>query len=294
MLCIGCKQLAAGALGLAGILALAAPSVAETPRDTVEAVTAPCDQPKLSFSFPGIVKDVLVKEGDAVKAGQPLMKQDDEIEMAELERVKREADSEARLKYYEADLKLKQKTLARKSDANKGGSMIFGQAEIDEAEADMEKAARQIDVANLDHSGEQTKARQQAVKVDRMTLKSPIDGIVQKIVLHAGEFAEPDRDKPAVIIVRNDPCWVECTELKSWQVAKLKVGETMQAKYLGEGDNWQQAKIIFIDPVTRPGTDNQMVRLELPNPQNRVTGVAIQLKLPAKLLEAGGKTASGR
>jgi multidrug resistance efflux pump len=296
MLCKGCNPLAASALALMFGVALPTISHAQAPKDTVEAVTAPYDRPRsLSFTFPGIIKEVLVKEGDVIKAGQPLMVQDNEIEVAELERLKREAESDARIKYYEADRDLRRKTYERKSNANKGGSAVFSQAEVDEAEADVIKAERQIDVANLDHAGEQTKARQQAVKVDRMTLRSPIDGTVQKLAVNVGEFAEPDRDKPAIIIVKNDPCWVECTELKSWQVARLRVGETMQVKYPGEGESWQAAKIIFIDPVTRLGTDNQMVRLELPNPQNRATGLAIQVKLPAKLMDAaGGRAASGR
>jgi multidrug resistance efflux pump len=211
--------------------------------------------------------------------------------LAELERVKREAESNARIKYYDADLELRQKTWERKS---KAGAGVFSQAEIDEAKADVTKAERQIDVANLDHAGEQTKARQQEIKVARMTLRSPTDGTVQKLLVKAGEFAEPDRERPALTIVKNDPCWIECTALKSWQVARLKVGETMQVKYAGDAEDWQAAKIIYIAPVTQQGTDNLMVRLELPNPQNRATGLAIQVKLPAKLLAAVGANAAGR
>ncbi|HEY7089261.1 MAG TPA: hypothetical protein VH518_14285, partial [Tepidisphaeraceae bacterium] len=70
----------------------------------------------------------------------------------------------------------------------------------------------------------------------------------------------------------------------SAQVARVAVGETMEVRYPGEKD-WQQAKVIFIDPVTFSGSDLQLVRLELPNPQNRATGVSIEVKLPPKLAE---------
>jgi multidrug resistance efflux pump len=292
MRCIGCKQLAGSALVLSAFLGFSSLSSAQASRSVVEAVTAPSDQRKLSFSFPGVVKEELVKEGDVVKSGQPLLVQDNEIELAELEHVKREAESDARIKYYDADLTLRKKTYERKSKAGVG---VFSQAEIEEAEADMIKAERQIDVAHLDHAGEQTKAKQQALKVDRMTLRSPIDGKVQKIVVKAGEFAELDRERPAVVIIKNDPCWVECTELRSGQVAMLKVGDLMRVRY-SEKEPWQNAKIIFIDPVTMGAgqTDNQRVRLELPNPQDRATGLVVQVELPQKLADASAIRASGR
>ena len=69
-------------------------------QDVIDAVTAPSDKRKLSFNFPGVVRDVNVKEGDSVKAGQPLAQQDDDIEKSELERLEREAGSDARVAYY--------------------------------------------------------------------------------------------------------------------------------------------------------------------------------------------------
>ncbi|HEY7089063.1 MAG TPA: biotin/lipoyl-binding protein, partial [Tepidisphaeraceae bacterium] len=216
------KTLVAIGLLTAGGFALTTQGAADsktTPKETIiTADTAPSETPKLSFNFPGIVKEVLVKEGDVIKRGQPLMVQDDDIEQAELDRLKAEADSEARIDYYKADRDYKQATRDRKVNAAEGA---FSDAEKDEAKADYVKAERQIDVANLDHNGDKIKGRQQALKVEKMTLKSTIDGIVQKIGVHAGELAEMDKDKPAINLVKNDPCYVEIKELTSAQVARV-------------------------------------------------------------------------
>src|SRR5947208_12988188 len=49
----------------------------------VTAYTAPTEQHRLKLTFrqPGIVKEVAVKEGDKVKAGQVLVQLDDSVEM---------------------------------------------------------------------------------------------------------------------------------------------------------------------------------------------------------------------
>lgn len=246
----------------------------------IEAVTAPSDKRKLTFNAPGVVRDVNVKEGDAIKVGQILAEQDDEADKSELERTMREATSTARVDYYQADLDLKRKVLERKKHGGDG----FSEAEIQEAEADVTKGERQMEVAMLDHEGDKSKAKQQAVKVDRMQLHSPIEGFVQEILVHGGEYAEVQGDRAAIIVVKNDPAWVEIKELRSSQVAKLHVGEAMQVRYPGETD-WMEGKIIFISPTTFPGTDSQLVRLELPNSQNKATGLSIQVKLPDDLAQ---------
>ena len=167
----------------------------------------------------------------------------------------------------------------------KAGTEGFSESEIQEAESDVTKGERQMDVAGLDHSGDKDKAKQQEVKVDRMLLRSPIDGFVQEIDVHGGEYAQVEGDRPSIIVVKNDPAWVEIKELKSEQVAKLKLGQELQVRYPGDKD-WSTAKIIFISPTTFPGTDSQLVRLELPNSQNKATGLSIQVKLPDDLAEA--------
>jgi RND family efflux transporter MFP subunit len=251
-------------------------------RDIIDAVTAPSDEAKLVFNYPGIVKTIAVQKGDAVTAGQVLMTQDDDIERVELERLKAEADSNARVEFYYADLDVKQKVYDRKS---KAGAGAFALSEIEEAAADVTKGKKQIDVAMLDHAGDKAKASQQELKIQKMQLRSPIDGIVQDVALHVGEYAQPDRgDKYAVYVVKNDPCFVEVRLLKIWQVARLKVGQTLDVKYPDESE-WHPAKLRAIEPMAQVGTDRQSVRLEMPNAEHRATGVPIQVKLPAELLE---------
>jgi len=283
----------AGAGWISGLAPRLPAVAAAEPTDSViidTCFTAPSAEHKISFNYPGIVKQVPIKEGEMVKAGQVLLRQDDQVERHEYEKARLEAESTARLDAAKADYEVKKKVFERKKNAGGG----FTVAEIEEAELDVVFRENQIKVAEVDRQSAGIEANKQAARLERMELRSPIDGIVRKIGFKEGEFAEPDREKPAVIIVRNDPAWIDVKELKTWQVAKLKVGDMMDVRYPGE-QTWRQAKIVLIDPVALPATENQLVRLELPNPENRATGLRIQVKVPPQLLgPAGEPTAASR
>jgi multidrug resistance efflux pump len=119
-----------------------------------------------------------------------------------------------------------------------------------------------------------------------MHLRSPIDGVVQEIKTWEGVMASPDPEKPSITVVRNDPCYVVVPLLKTWQVARLSLGQPMDVKYPDDSD-WQQAKIVYISPVAKAESDTQLIKLELSNPQNKATGLPIQVKLPANIVDNG-------
>ena len=175
----------------------------------ISAYTEPSKRVKHAFNALGVIDKVEVKEGDPVKSGQVLMLQDAEVEALELERLKAEADSQARVEYAAADLDVKKKIYERKSKAGEG---VFPVAEVEEAELAVTAGDKQLEIAKLDSSQNKIKARQQQAKVDRMGLKSKIDGVVEKIDIWEGEMA--DQSKPAIIVVRNDPSNVKIKDMK--------------------------------------------------------------------------------
>lgn len=292
-------------LGLASALAL---GMVMVPRGEAQAVrgdgtlmvfTAPSERVDRHFFTGGIIRNVPVKEGQVVKKGEILMEQDDEIEQAELERLTEEATKEYRIQYYQAAVNVAKKKLERMETAiakaiATGGVTAFADAELEQARAELDQAQRQIEVSTLDHQGDINKARQQKLKVDRMRIKADWDGVVEKIGTRTGELATPDKDKPSITLVKNDPCYVVINKLTTAQVSKIKQGDEFEVKYPDE-DQWRQAKVSFIAPVADVGANTQMIRLELPNPENRSTGLPIQLKLPGKLTTtAVGNAASAR
>jgi len=271
-------------------LALRAQSAAPT---TVTAITQPSDRRKLTFPAAGIVIEQPVNEGDVVKQGDVLLRQDDFLEQKELEKAQLEAASNAKVEAAEADYNAKKHIYERKKETyEKGGANL---QEVEDAELDMILREKQIKVAQEDADEAKIKAEQEAKKVKDMKLTSPFDGAVEKIMVRVGEMADPQRPDAAVWVVKNDPLFVEIRFLSSQQVGHLRLGDKLQVKYPDE-TQWHEAAVTFRAPVVADASDTQLVKLTLPNPTNRDSGIPILVQLPPEVAQAAEtpiKTASG-
>jgi len=259
----------------------------------ITAITQPFERLKLPFAAPGIVIAQPVKEGDIVKQGDVILQQDDFLEQKELEKAQLEAASNAKVEAAEADYNAKKHIYDRKKDTyDKGGANL---QEVEDAELDMVLREKQIKVAQEDVDEAKIKAEQEAKKVKDMKLTSPVDGVVEKIIVHVGEMADPQSQDKAAWVVVNDPLFVEIRDLSSRQVAHLHLGDKLQVKYPDETD-WHEAAVCFRAPVVDAASDTQLVKLALPNPTNRDSGMQIQVQLPPEVAQAADapvKTAAG-
>lgn len=248
-----------------------------------------------SFEAPGVVAEVMVVEGDVVKTGQPLMRQESRMDEAELEVRKIDADSVVEIEAAQKEYDLRKLQYERKKEGAADGMTGYSQQEVEEAKITMELALLKIQEATQKKTQAQAVLKRQQTKVDLMKLTSQIDGVVEKISVDAGEMADPQKPEGAISVVKNDPLWVEIPLLETWQVAKLKVGQELDVRYtIDSADQWQKAKIIFISPVADSRSASQAVRLELPNPNKRYSGLEMQVKLPAELAKpTSGSTAAG-
>jgi len=249
---------------------------------TVGAVTQPSARHTLAFEGAGIVAQVLVKDGDTVKVGQPLVKQETRMDEAEAEIRRIDAESQIEGQAAEKEFQLRKVQYERKAG---GGDGAYSTQEVEEARITMEVAdLKRAEAKNKKDQAIAVYGRQK-VKLELMQIVSNIDGIVEKISVDAGEMADPQKPEGAISVVKNDPLWVEVPLLKAWQVARLSPGQELPVRYtVDKADAWQKAKIIFIAPVADARSGTQAVRLELANPENRASGLDVELKLPPELL----------
>ncbi len=250
---------------------------------TATGITTPSEKRELAFFFPGVIDSVMVKEGERVKIGQVLAKLDDSIEKKELAALEFDAKSTARVEVSEANAEVKRVQFARKNDAPPG---TFSPSDLEEAKIEALAAEKSINVEKDRQEQAKLKAEQQDVRIQKMQLRSPIEGVVQKVNLYSGEIADSMRSQqrgPQIVIVNNDVFHVEVRDLTSAQVQKLKVGDTLKVRYANDPDeekNWHSAEIFFIDPMVDAASDTQLVKAKLPNPQGRPAGLSVVVKLP--------------
>ena len=249
----------------------------------VQGTTKPYAHAKPNVSQYGTVLKLPIKEGDAVKIGQVLLQQDDREEKAELARLQLEADSNVRVEASDADLKIKQVQLERAQELLK--SHNASRFEVEEAESKVIAAKAQADIARLELAKAKQEAIRQAAKVDKMTISSKINGRVEALDVVEGDITDPQ--KPVMTLVQNDPLKVEFY-LPVGQAAKLKMDQTLQVRYPNE-DKWIEAAVKFKSPMADAASGTQKIGLEMRNPENRDSGMEVQVRLPA---DAGNAAAA--
>lgn len=258
------------------------------------AVSRPSEERRLAFYGPGVVAEVHVKEGDPVKEGQVLAKQDDKDELVALEKAKQDAASTAEVDYERLDKKDKEVQLERKLKLFNNGRNA-AQSEVDQARLAVQLADAQIKVAEQKRSDAGLDAQRQTIKVDHMQLRSTVDGIVQSVNTHPGEMADPQNKEGALVVVKNDPLWVEIHPAAD-KALKLQMGQELQVRYQAafgsEPFPWQTAKVIYFAPKADAGSKTELVRLELANPSGQKSGLSMEVRLPASVTSGEKKQPS--
>ena len=253
--------------------------------------TRPSEEVDLDFSAPGLVNKVAVNEGDVVKKGQLLAQQDVSVEEANKRMYEIEANSTIEEEYAVKDLELKRNNYQKEEDLFQKKNSSFFQKE--EARLEMERADASVKLAKQKRAVAQAQAATEQAKIDLKKIVAPFDGIVSKRDTHPGEVATNQADQPAFRLVRNDPLWVDA-HLPAAAAARLKPGQKLDVSYVGENAK-VPAEVLYVQPVVRPGSQTRMVRLQMPNPDERPAGLEVFVTLPdgavAAAAEAGGDSA---
>ncbi|MEL7237529.1 MAG: efflux RND transporter periplasmic adaptor subunit, partial [Planctomycetota bacterium] len=238
--------------------------------------TKPSKEVALGFDDLGKIASVGVKPGDRVTAGQVLMTQNDAVEQAQREAALAEADIVARIDLAEKRLEMNELRLEREIEGRKMGSS--NQNQVDEATLERDIAATQIIEEKKQGSVAEARVRQAEVLIDQKKLISPIDGLVRAVEFKEGEIYSPQGGVGAVDLVTLDPLYVE-GDIPASELESIQPGDEIGVRY-GQDGSWQQAVVIFIDPVADMGVTTRTVRLELSNPDGKPAGLPVQMKLP--------------
>jgi RND family efflux transporter MFP subunit len=256
-----------------------------TSTGTERAFTRPSEERKLNFGIPGLVTKVNVIEGQAVKTGEVLAEQDTTVEQANKRTYEIEAQSTVEIKYAEKDVELKRVKHERMQVLRKQNNAT--ELEVREAWLEVQRAIASVELAKQKAAISAAQAATEDAKINLKQIKSTIDGVVTSLETHPGEVAEPNPhpDKPAIRVVQNNPLWID-VHFPASQVNKLKQGQQLQVRYMDE-DKWATAEVVFLNQTVRPGSQTRMMRLVMPNPDERPSGLEVVVKLPDAAVAAG-------
>lgn len=238
--------------------------------EPIEAISRPSADVTLSYVRPGKIGRVLVEKSQVVKAGTELVKQDDSAELVRLRLLEAQSLDETRIKAAEAQQKQKKVELARLKKAERPP------LEIDRAELDVTIAGLSVDLAKLEHDQDKRRYDEAKFEWQRMTLKSPIAGVVEEIFAEEGEAV--DKLQPVIRVVKINPLWIDVpVPLK--QAKALEMGQVAVVKFEDDGAT-AAGKINHIASEADAASNTLTIRIEVPNPTGRPAGEHVTVTFP--------------
>lgn len=271
------RELARILLGLAwGLCALPQPAAPQpTAEDELECMVEPMQAVVVSAPVAAVVDEVLVERGDPVERGQVIARLESSVEQATVESARARARATAELRAAEARHVYEKNRRSRSQELRQSG-VVSAQEEEERssaelvAEADVLRARENLELAALE-------LRRAEALLELRTIRSPIDGVVVKRILHPGEYADPlDLMELAAI----DPLRVEVFAPVS-MLGRVAVGMTGSVTLEEPLSSVHEARVVVVDPVVDAASGTFGVRLEIPNQDHALpAGVRCRVRLP--------------
>ena len=212
----------------------------------------------------GTIDKILVREGETVQAGQPLVQLNNKIFNALLAIAERNKEAVGRLNAAEAEMKLRQDRLRKLTELRTTGDAR--QEEVDRAQTEVAVAEANLQTAHDDQVTRQLEYEKIQSQIDRRTIRAPITGVVVKLHKEVGEFVAPNAPE-VMTIVQIDKLLANFT-LPTVQADKLRVGEKLPIQFVGSHTTIQ-CEVDFVSPTTDAESDTVLVRLLVENSQNQ-------------------------
>jgi RND family efflux transporter MFP subunit len=233
----------------------------------IAAITNPSADVTLSFVQPGRIAEVYVKEGETVKAGHVLAQQDDAVERARLAQLEADAQNMTNIEAGKASLAQKRVDLQKLETA--AARHAATELEVEHARLEVKIAELSLDVATFEHEQAMRKYEEAKLQIDNMSLKSPIDGSVEKIEVESGESV--NALESVVRVVQIDPLWID-VPVPLARASSLARDGAVQVDFPGPHKRSVEGKIVFIAAVADAGSGTLRVQVEVPNKAKRPAG----------------------
>jgi RND family efflux transporter MFP subunit len=255
-LLVGCNRgtggaAAAGTAPQAAAVKVQAASLQKVPQFTEYiAVLKSRNAAVLQPEVEGQVTQILVRAGDRVKAGAPLLVIDPRKQEATVN--SQEGMQRARL----AALEYNRQELERRKRLFEAG--VVSRQELDQAQAAYDASQAEVDAL-------QASVREQQVQLRYFTVKAPTSGVVGDIPVRVG-----DRVQSSTMLTTVD----EGGELEAYvsvpaeKAAGVRVGTALDI-VSEDGQATSRTKVTFVSPRVDPETQLLLIKARVPNPEGR-------------------------
>src|SRR5690349_19743137 len=214
----------------------AAPNLSGHAQKTVTAsgVVVPAQVSELGFLISGIAREVPVKEGEAIKAGQTLIV----LDAPDLEFAVTEAQANLRAAQAQAEI--------QSNEIIKKYLIIYRTTSIALKKLRLNVPHEVIDRANANVQGAQASVEIAQANLSEATLTAPFDGVVAALNVIPGEFVQSDQ--AILTLATLSDLQVETTDLSERDVPNVHIGDPANifVEALNKNIN---GKVVRISPI---------------------------------------------
>jgi RND family efflux transporter MFP subunit len=226
---------------------------------TASAVVVPAQVSELAFLISGIAKDVPVKEGDVVKAGQPLMLLDTpdlEFAVIEAQAALHSAQTYAELQKY------------RRVKNRRNGKIFYDVIPAEyrqRADARVQQAQATLELAQIN--------------LTEGVLTAPFDGVVASLNVIPGEFV--DSDQTVVTLATLNTLQVETTDLSERDIPRVKIGAPANISIEALNETFK-GKVTNISPISNNVGGDVVFKVTIgfeKQPENLLWGMTAEARI---------------
>ncbi len=239
------------------------------------------EEAKVPAREAGVLLELVIREGDGVRAGEVIARIDDNQAQMEKRRAKAEHDQAAAKAESDVDVRYSiaaeqvaeaEHQKALESHAKVPGSVT--EVERNRLKLNHQKGELQIEQAQLEHRMNGLAAASKGVEleaaenaIERRLIKSPLDGVVVQIFPQKGEWMQPG--DPLAHVVRTDKLRVEgFVNAGQWNADDVRDRPvTVEVQLAGGRRESFAGRIVFTSPLVQAGNNFRVVA-EVDNRQN--------------------------
>jgi len=213
-----------------------------------------------------VLEEILVETGESVTRGQPLAKLEASVEMARVKLARLQAESTSELENRKEQVRYAKQYFRRMQDLLAQKSV--SQYEADKAQTELALAQIELNRARENQLIARVNLELAQSQLALRTIRSPIDGIVVDRFTMVGESVE---GRVIMKLAQVDPLKIEL--IAPTEYFGL-IRRDMKVDIYPEQPAGQvfEATVTVVDQLIDPASGSFTVRMELPNPEDKLIG----------------------
>ena len=242
-------------------------------------ITEPVEEIALAIPEPGIISEISVEEGQRVNQRDLLARLDARSHETRQKIAAMKAESKASIRSAKAELDLREKRLKKLEQLGVGNT---NPDELARASVDYETALSRYELAQEEAAQAVIELEQITIEIERRILRSPIEGIVTRILRDEAESVGGG-DTLVMTVVNLDQLDLIVHIETDLAEQMARMGSVMVDRVGHEGGRYLvSAAVEFVSPVVDASSGTRRVRLRLENEDGtHVSGVKYRLQLSA-------------